>query len=87
MSRSLETISPALSTEDRENAALPRSAERQPPVAVEHLERAENAEVERARQVANVPRRAVSPLTAAWKRLASVSAHDPRDPSIERRMG
>ena len=50
--------------EDREDAALPRPAERQLPLAVVHLERAENAEVERGRQTANVPRSAVSPLTA-----------------------
>jgi hypothetical protein len=42
--------------EDRENAPLTCAAERQPPLAVVNLERAENAEVERARQMPNVPR-------------------------------
>ena len=42
--------------EDREHAALPGAAERKLPLAVTHLERAENAEIERARQIANVPR-------------------------------
>ncbi len=37
--------------EDRENAALPRATERKLPLAVTHLERAENAEIERARQM------------------------------------
>ena len=50
----------AVEKEDRENASLSRPAERQPPLAVVCLERAENAEVERARQMANVPRRALS---------------------------
>jgi hypothetical protein len=36
--------------EQRENAALPRSAECENPLAFDHLERTENAEVERARQ-------------------------------------
>ena len=46
--------------EHRENAALPGPAERKLPLAVTHLERAENAEVERARQMANVPRMPLS---------------------------
>jgi len=51
--------------ENREDAALPRATQRKLPLTVTHLERAENAEIERARQIANVPRSAVSALTAA----------------------
>ena len=40
----------AVEDEQRENAPLPRSAECQDPLALEHLERTENPEVERARQ-------------------------------------
>jgi hypothetical protein len=46
----------AVQKEDREDASLSRPAERQLPLAVAYLERAENEEVERARQTANVPR-------------------------------
>jgi hypothetical protein len=42
--------------EDCENTALTGAAERQLPLAVEYLERAENPEVERVRQAPNVPR-------------------------------
>jgi hypothetical protein len=44
----------------REDAPLPRSAECDGALAIEHLERTENAEIERARQKANVPRWGVS---------------------------
>ena len=37
--------------ENGEDASLPRAAERKRPLAVTHLERAENAEIERARQI------------------------------------
>ncbi len=53
--------------EDREDAALPRATERKLPLAVTHLERAENAEIERARQIANVPRSAVSRTDSALR--------------------
>ena len=46
----------AVQDEQREDALLPRSAECEDALALEHLEWAENAEVERARQGANVPR-------------------------------
>jgi hypothetical protein len=42
--------------EDRENASLLDPAESDLALAVEHFERSEDAEVERRRQVANVPR-------------------------------
>jgi hypothetical protein len=71
--------------EDREDASLPRPAEREPPLVVVHLERAENAEVERARQVANVPRRGCQPtdsaLRASRERLPTRSVR----PTTERR--
>jgi hypothetical protein len=64
--------------EDRENASLSCPAERQLPLAVVCLERAEYAEVERARQTANVPRcrcqSTDSALRAARERLAGRSA-------------
>jgi hypothetical protein len=56
---------PGVEEEDREDTALPRPTERQPALAVVYLERAEYEEVERPGQIANVPRCAVSPLTAA----------------------
>jgi hypothetical protein len=71
--------------EDRENASLPRPAERQLTFAVAYLERAENEEVERARQTANVPRSRCqstdSALKAARERVAGRSVR----PTIERR--
>jgi hypothetical protein len=51
--------------EDREDAALSRPTERKSTFAVIYLERAEYEEIERPGQIANVPRCAVSPLTAA----------------------
>ena len=53
--------------EDREDASLSRTAERELPLAVTHLERAENAEVERARQIANVPRSRCQSTDSALK--------------------
>ena len=41
---------PRQEKKDRENASLPRSAERKLPLAVENLERPKYAEIERARQ-------------------------------------
>ena len=64
--------------EDGEDAALPCAAERKPPLAVTHLERAENAEIERARQTANVPRSGCqstdSALRAACERTSRTIA-------------
>ena len=61
--RSLETVSPGVEKQDREHASLLDPAESQFPLAVEHFERSEDAEVERRRQAANVPRSPVRRLT------------------------
>ena len=50
----------AIEQEECEDGPLSRSAEDEGLLAVEHLERAEKAEVERARQEANVPGRSAS---------------------------
>ena len=55
---------PGMEKKDREHASLPDAAEPQFSLAVEHLERPKNAEVEPRRQAANVPRCAVRSLTA-----------------------
>jgi hypothetical protein len=71
--------------EDREDTSLPRAAERQLPLVVVDLERAEDAEVERGRQRANVPRRRCQPtdsvLRAPRERLCGRSLR----PTTERR--
>ena len=74
--------------EDRENAALPRPAERKLPLAVIYLERAEYAEIERARQMANVPRSGCQSTDSALRaRSRALSPDDRCVTATERRNG
>jgi hypothetical protein len=71
--------------EQRENAPLPGSAKCEDALALEYLEWTENAEIERARQKANVPRRGCQSTDRALKALSERAFRRSVRPAIERR--